>query len=44
MNARQENNMSTQAEIDNAIATLNEAMQAMRDYGLIIDEDDEHEE
>jgi len=34
--------MSTQAEIDKAIATLNEAMQAMRDYGLIIDgEDDE---
>ena len=34
--------MSTQAEIDNAIATLQEAMQAMRDYGLIIDgEDDE---
>jgi hypothetical protein len=39
---RQENKMSTQAEIDKAIATLNEAMQAMRDYGLIIDgEDDE---
>jgi hypothetical protein len=42
MNARQENNMSTQAEIDKAVIALNEAIQAMKDYGLIIDgEDDE---
>ena len=35
--------MSTQTEIDNAIATLQEAMQAMRDYGLIIDEDEDEQ-
>lgn len=35
--------MSTQSEVDKALETLQEAIQALRDYGLIIDADEDED-
>lgn len=39
---RQENKVSTKEQIDEAISTLEQAMKALRDLGILVDgEDDE---
>jgi hypothetical protein len=37
---RQENKMSNEQQIDEAIASLEQAMKALRDLGLITEEED----
>jgi hypothetical protein len=37
---RQENEMSTEQQIKSAIDSLNEAMQALRELGLMVEEED----
>jgi hypothetical protein len=38
---RQENKMSTEQQIKSAIDSLNEAMQALRELGLMVEEEEE---
>jgi hypothetical protein len=38
---RQENNVSTQEQIDTAISTMEEAMKALRELGLITEGDED---
>jgi hypothetical protein len=40
---RQENEMSTEQQIKSAIDSLNEAMQALRELGLMVEEEEEEE-
>ena len=40
---RQENKVSTQEQIDTAISTMEEAMKALRELGLITEGDEEDE-
>ena len=40
---RQGNKVSTQEQIDTAISTMEEAMKALRELGLITEEDEEDE-
>ena len=40
---RQENNVSTQEQIEKAVTTMEEAMKALRELGLITEEDEEDE-
>ena len=41
---RQENEMSTEQQIKSAIDSLNEAMQALRDLGFLVDDEEENNE
>jgi hypothetical protein len=38
---RQENKVSTQQEIDTAISTLEQAVQALKDLGFLTEEEEE---
>lgn len=40
---RQENKVSTQEQIDKAVSTMEEAMKALRELGLLMDEEEENE-